>query len=757
MDLRWLAVLLLGFWLAAVHAQDIRVTGTESWPLKLDRRVQRLEDPSGRMSLADVLALAPDARHGFAPGTPALMRPAFSRSAFWLRAGFVNDSGVRQSLRFVLDSTWLQQVDFYLRRGSDPAAPWTRKAAGVAVPAQPGDTRVPTLAIELPPGEHAQLLVRLRSESSVNFPPRLYNVRSLNGRESRRALFDGLLIGGLLVLAAYSLALWVLSRGPALGWQSLGLALVALYEAAWRGQARLYLWPDSPGWAYRAPGALAGCCALVLLLYLYGLTRGTAVRPPGLRLLAGLAAVETVIVGGTLLGPYAPFAQAGVLMALVLVCAVTVCSFLYLRRAGLGGALVFPAVLVIALGVGLSLIELSIPGPSVTGLDPHAMGFPGMLLGLVALACWTHHLSRQGRQAQHTLMQWQAHEPERLQHEIERKTQALNSALAQAEARTQEQARLMAHIGHDLRAPLSTIVGHARLLRERAQPAHAPHLQAIERSADHQLALISELVEFAKGEMTPLELEPQPTHLPGLIEDLGQYGAALALRQKNKFVLERSDTLPEVLQLDSKRLQRVLLNLLSNAAKFTRGGRIGLKVEARRQDDDAWRIAFEVWDTGIGIDKADQRRIFEAFAQADAMPGSHGLGLFIARRIVQRMGGELALVSRRGAGSRLSFALTLSESSAAAVAARVAPAPFAVSPSPSSSIQAGSAAAHAPEVSAHAWKEFDELVRSGRWSDLHEWTDRLAASDRRHAALAAAVREALDTLDFDELERLSSR
>jgi signal transduction histidine kinase len=757
MGARWLAVLLLGFWLAAVHAEDIRVKGGETWPLMLDSRVERLEDATGRMSLADVLMLAPDTAHGFVPGTPALMRPGFSRSAFWLRTGFVNDSAVRQSLRFVLDSTWLQHADFYLRRGIGPAASWTRKASGVAVPAQAGDTREPTLAIDLSPGERAQLLVRLRSESSVSFPPQLYSARSLSGMESRRALFDGLLIGGLLVLAAYSFALWVLSRGPAMGWQSLGFALVALYEAAYRGQARLYLWPDSPGWVYRAPGTLAACCALVLLLYLYGLTRHTSTRPPGLRLLAVLAAAETVIVCGTLFGPYAPFAQAGILMAIALVCTLIVCSFLYMRRAGFGGGLAFPVMLVSGFGVGLRLIELSMHSRSVAGLAPYAMGFPGMLLGLIALAYWAHHLSWQSRQAQHTLMQWQAHEQGRLQHEVERKTHALNSALEQAEARTQEQARLMAHIGHDLRAPLSTIVGHARLLRERSQPAQATHLQAIERSADYQLALIGELLEYARGEIMPLALEPRPAHLPDLIEDIGQYGATLALRQKNEFVLARSDTLPEVVLVDSKRLQQVLLNLLSNAAKFTRGGRIGLTVEATRRDD-AWRVAFEVWDTGIGIEEADQRRIFDAFAQADAVPDSHGLGLFIARRIVQHMGGELALVSRRGAGSRLSFALALPESSAA-VARQAAPTPLS-----SSSMQAGAvelaaagAAFHAAGVPAPMWEEFNDLVHGGRWSDLHEWADRLAASDRRHASLADAVRDALDALDFDSLEHLASR
>ncbi|RTQ31546.1 histidine kinase [Variovorax gossypii] len=741
--------------LPAAWADVLRIDDETRWPIALDTRVEVFEDTGARMSLDEVDALPGDGPDGFQPGTPARMRPGFSKSAFWLRLTVVNGSDAIQPLRLVLDATWLQHVDFHARRELAGWATWTHEQAGVSVrsSAARDRDRVPTLDLDLRPGEQARVLVRVRTNSSVKLVPKLYSADAWRMSESSHALLDGLLIGGLLVLSVYSLSLWVISRHLAMALQSMGFALVALYESTYRGHARLALWPDSIEWSYRAAGVTAGCCVLSLMFYLYTVSRRGPVRVPGLRWLVVLALAQCVVVLGTLFGPYAPFATAGTLSAPLVVLSLTVSTFVYMRRAGPGGRLAFPVMTIVAVGVCLRLVELAMPSHMIPGFDAYALGFPGMLVGLVALAVWAHHLSRQRHSAQRTLAHWQAEEQQRLQDEVERKTHALNAALEQAEQQSRDQTQLLAYISHDLRAPLSTIVGNVRLLDVDGPPP-PERLQAIERSAAYQLALIDDLLDYARSELLPFSFEPRPVHLRALIDDIAQYADTLAQRQRNLFELDVLGALPTAVQLDSKRFQQLLLNLLSNAAKFTRDGKIGLRVQARPRQD-SWRLEFDVWDSGVGIEKEDQARIVKAFEQGAPSSNGHGFGLTIARRIVQHMGGRMQLESRRNLGTRVRFSVIVKEAPKELVPVVVKPPPRPVLPvaAPAGKARRMPVPAIAP-LPAAVRDELETLARDGRWSDLHEWADRLAA-DARHSALVEAVRHALDLLDFEHIRLLA--
>ncbi|WP_432730691.1 sensor histidine kinase [Variovorax sp. W6] len=739
--------------LPAAWADMLRIDDETRWPVLLDTRAELFEDTSARMSLDEVDALPGESPDGFQPGTSARMRPGFSTSAFWMRLTVVNGSTAIQPLRLVLDATWLQHVDFHARRELAGWATWTHERAGVSVrPVKWRDRdRVPTLDLDLRPGEQARVLVRVRTDSSVKLVPKLYSADAWRTSESSHALLDGLLIGGLLVLSVYSLSLWVISRNLAMALQSMGFALVALYESTYRGHARLALWPDSIEWSYRAAGVTAGCCVLSLMFYLYTVSRRGPVRVPGLSLFVVLAVAQCVVVLGTLFGPYAPFATAGTLSAPLVVLSLTVSTFIYMRRAGPGGRLAFPVMSIITVGVCLRLVELAMPSHMLPGFDAYALGFPGMLVGLVALAVWAHHLSRQRHSAQRTLAHWQAEEQQRLREEVERKTHALNAALEQAEQQSREQTQLLAYISHDLRAPLSTIIGNVRRLNEDGS-APPDRLQAIERSAAYQLTLIDDLLDYARSELLPFSFESKPVHLRALIDDIAQYADTLAQRQHNRFELDVLGALPAAVYLDSKRFQQLLLNLLSNSAKFTRDGTMGLRVQARPRED-SWRLEFDVWDSGVGIEKEEQARIMRAFEQGAPSSNGHGLGLTIARRIVQHMGGRLQLESRRNLGTRVRFSVIVKEAPKELVPVVAKPLPM---PVPASARSAGRrlpVPAIAP-LPAAVRDELETLARDGRWSDLHDWADRLAA-DARHSALVEAVRHALDLLDFEHIRLLA--
>ena len=248
----------------------------------------------------------------------------------------------------------------------------------------------------------------------------------------------------------------------------------------------------------------------------------------------------------------------------------------------------------------------------------------------------------------------------RLKDAVDSHTAQLDAALNAARHAHQSLTQVMAFIGHDLRAPLATIVHYAQLLGRNKNVDVSQYQHVIERSAMHQLELIDDLVEHARGELEQLELLPCPGYFHDWLAHISAQAQLLAEQQGNVFSLQVSPTLPPVLVFDAKRLRQVLLNLLTNAAKFTHAGQISLNLQASPLAEGKVALDFAVADSGPGIAPEDLARIFLPFerCQGEQAQG-YGLGLSIAHQLVAAMGGELQVASTPGQGSRFFFRLTL--------------------------------------------------------------------------------------------------
>jgi PAS domain S-box-containing protein len=229
-----------------------------------------------------------------------------------------------------------------------------------------------------------------------------------------------------------------------------------------------------------------------------------------------------------------------------------------------------------------------------------------------------------------------------------------------AEAANIAKSRFLANMSHELRTPLNAIIGYSELLVEESEgighPEIAEDLKKIHVAGAHLLALISNILDLSKIEAGKMELWPEDFSVSALIEGLTatidplirRGGNTLEVRAPRELGFMRSDLL---------KLRQVLLNLLSNAAKFTSEGRITLL--ARRLEGPGGEvIEFDVRDTGIGVAPADQARLFDDFAQVDATIsrtfGGTGLGLALSRRFCRLLGGDLTLRSALGEGSTFS-------------------------------------------------------------------------------------------------------
>lgn len=228
-----------------------------------------------------------------------------------------------------------------------------------------------------------------------------------------------------------------------------------------------------------------------------------------------------------------------------------------------------------------------------------------------------------------------------------------------AELRTLLQARrrLLAHIGHDLRAPLSAIVNVAR--QWRGAGAEVDHPQKIERHARLLMELIDEVLAFSRGELTDVQLEPAPGYLHRFLHEVADEDVLLVQSNHNRLQVRIDSELPAVVELDFRRLRQVLSNLLGNAAKYTRDGQIVFTVGGRiNEAGTSCRLSFAVEDTGIGLGESGAETLVEPFVRGtniDDAPGS-GLGLAIVAQLLARMGSRLEAGSGpEGRGSRFSF------------------------------------------------------------------------------------------------------
>jgi len=226
----------------------------------------------------------------------------------------------------------------------------------------------------------------------------------------------------------------------------------------------------------------------------------------------------------------------------------------------------------------------------------------------------------------------------------------------QLELASQHKSQFVASMSHELRTPLNAIIGLTEMMVTNAarfgtEKAAEP-LRRVHRAGQHLLGLINQVLDLSKIEAGKLELNPESVNLAPLIDEVVGTARQLAQQNKNNLVVDAQEKLG-ALTVDPMRLRQILLNLLSNACKFTTQGEVKLRV--RKVADGRNWVEFAVADTGIGMTPEQQAKLFEEFTQADSSTarryGGTGLGLAITRKLARMMGGDVTVASEPGKGS----------------------------------------------------------------------------------------------------------
>ena len=241
-----------------------------------------------------------------------------------------------------------------------------------------------------------------------------------------------------------------------------------------------------------------------------------------------------------------------------------------------------------------------------------------------------------------------------LEKKVHERTAELGSALMTAREASHAKSSFLAKMSHELRTPLNAIIGYSELLSEDSNDDSVKDdLNKILSAARHLLGLINDVLDLSKIEAGKMDLYIEPLDLWTVVQEIAGIVAPLCEKRNNALVVDCSDAIG-VVHADATKLRQILLNLLSNASKFTEGGRVTMTVTRGPLAGEDW-IQIDVSDTGIGMTGEQMSRLFQAFTQADASTaskyGGTGLGLAICRQFARIMGGEVSVASETGKGS----------------------------------------------------------------------------------------------------------
>lgn len=552
------------------------------------------------------------------------------RRAFWLRLNLSNPSP-EQVVRWIeVGHPRLEEVTLFLPRGDGG---WSRRDTGIRTPMAERDEvarAYGVLALSLPPGSEQTVWLRVASRTLIDLTATLWAPTDFFAPFGLKMVSVSLALGGLLVTVALSLLAFIMTRERMYLYFSVAMLGECNLELFRSGLLIRYFWPfDVPLPIEIIPlSSGVGIAAFMAFFHVFLLeARLYFVRTYRVFLALGLLTLTTLV--WSILVVYQP--TLWTLLANLWIAVGVVFAIAAWRHGSRPAGILLLSFTLLA---ALELLRLSaVLGWSIFPWSETLAGPWALVIATPVILTSLFQRSREWR-----------------------------DRAARAEGEAAAKTRFLAQMSHELRSPLDAILGNAQLLaRRQAEPQMLEGLHSIERSGRHLLGMIDELLDHARAEAGKLRLNRTPVDLTVFLQHFALNAQVTAAAAGNRFVLA-SPVLPSGFWLlDERRLRQVLDNLLINAVRHTRDGSICLKCGLSLLPNAQACLTLAVSDTGEGIAPSDQARIFLPFERGtntthDGGKGS-GMGLAIARQLVNAMGGELLLESTPGAGACFRFSL----------------------------------------------------------------------------------------------------
>ncbi|MGJ8670204.1 MAG: 7TM diverse intracellular signaling domain-containing protein [Oceanococcus sp.] len=639
---RFIAAVLLCGLLTGNVASAAPISGLAQMHDGLGRSFEFLADPGGKLELRDVIAM-----DSFQPIQDSVINLGFDSNVHWFRLVFsVEEQDLLQKWFADIDYPVLDFIDMYLWKNGELMQS-LHSGDQVKASQRPAVSRTLLFPLALEaPGAYS-LYIRLDSQSAHTLPLMLITSSQFAERSARFSFWMGLYFGVILITVLFSALVALITRGQLFVDYSAFVFFAGLgLPLSLTGYGSQFLWGEWP-WLSNAMTPLSMGIALFFAL---SLTRQTlAIADIGHRL-SRILRIEQWICVAVAVSPLIADYALGIRLGTITGGAVAVSVILASIKASSHNQRTAQLFLV---AWSWYLIAVLVKVLTVFGFAPfniftnYAMQL-GLSVLIVFLAAALGDLLNADRKRM-------------LKAQLQSMRDANDRRQAEMAARTRTD--FLAKMSHELRTPMNAVIGFSELgMRRDSADKRVRYLSQIHSAANSLLALINDILDFSKVESGHLELESAPVCVQPLFEKLRAMFELQAERKDIDFVLEYEDALPQWIEADALRLEQILINLMSNAIKFTEFGGVEVFVTVLR-DEDGEQLQVRVRDTGVGIDKHDQNRLFQAFTQADETItrrfGGTGLGLVISKQLVSLMGGDIGVISRPGQGSEFWFRVPL--------------------------------------------------------------------------------------------------
>ena len=636
-----------------------------------------LEDPAGNLTIQQILNGAFNKITGqhFVPSQSDTPGFGFSPSAYWVHVQLDRQSFQESIWMLEFGYAPMQWIDVYTVNQHGKIT-HQQGGSGLKASERPFRHHKHVFELLLPAGETTDLYVRVDGESSKNIPLHLYRAEVFAQSSGQQVAVLSIYGGIIIALFCYNLFIYYSIRESAYLYYVMFLATFLLFITSLNGISQTLLFPELPALAIKLIPSSMGMTITFACLFTISFLNSRKTLPKLhwlLRVIVVMGLITCIlpwlihyrisIIASTGLGlgfSLLVFVIAGIavyqgnraaryyLLAWCLLLLGTVMNTLRLfgilptnlftEYSQLWGSAAEAILLSVALAARMRLMKDEKEAAQQQALDEQQKAHDELML-----------LSRQLEASNNSLEQRVQDRTVDLEHTVEELREAKETI-----------SRFLANMSHEIRTPLTAIIGYSESLRDapltKEEATDAIH--TVVRSSQHLLRIINDILDFSKIEANKLEIERIHTDLFLLLMEIESYFGMIAHNKGLQFEIHYRFPLPRLIHTDPTRLKQVLLNLCSNALKFTAHGSVLIQVSC---DPDSETLFFAVSDTGIGMTTEQAEKVFQPFTQADSSTtrnfGGTGLGLTISKQLAELMGGTITVSSQPGHGS--CFTLTI--------------------------------------------------------------------------------------------------